>query len=316
MKGAKLILFIALFLLFAAARLQAAIGAPCPIERAAAVGKHVWLLCDERELFVSNDLGNSWQSVRLPSDARYRAIAFLDERRGFIAGDAGMLLTTQDGGKSWQQIPLDTKENLTWIHFTGESGWIAGWSGIMLHSSDGGKTWTPQNTGVTQGLECVYFTDPQHGWAVGWSGVIIRTTDGGKTWERANTLMSFWSLSAVYFRDPMNGWAVGFNGQILRTKDGGVNWEELNSPVRSRLTSISFDARGRGWITANNDLLVSEDGGQTWRSIPLQQVLFLRQALPVGDSLWAVGRFGVLTGDGAGEFRSLASLPRRTPIGS
>jgi len=313
-KGGKLLL---LFVLASVAGLQAAANAPCPIERAAAHGSRVWLLCDERELLASQDSGQSWQSIALPSGARYRSIAFLDERRGFIVGDAGTLLASDDGGKTWTQIPLPVKDNLTWIHFSGEFGWISGWSGVMLHTSDGGKSWALQNTGVTQGLESVYFTDPQHGWAVGWSGVIIRTTDGGKTWQRANTLMNFWSLSAVYFRDPMNGWAVGFNGQILRTKDGGINWEELKSPVRSRLTSITFDRQGRGWITANNDLLVSEDGGETWSNIPVQQVLFLRQALPVGESLWAVGRFGILERAGSsGEFRSIASLPRRSPEGS
>jgi len=306
-----------LFLSISAAWLQAATSAPCPVERVAAHGANVWLLCEEKELLISADAGKSWWPAPLPEGFRYRSIAFLDERRGFIAGDAGTLLASEDGGQTWQRRPLPVKDNLTWIHFTGESLWISGWSGVMLHSSDGGKTWVTQNSGVTQGLESVYFTDPQHGWAVGWSGVIVRTTDGGKTWQRANTLMSFWSLSSVYFRDPANGWAVGFNGQILRTKDGGVNWEELKSPVRSRLTSITFDRQGRGWITANNDLLLSEDGGESWRNLPTQEVVFLRQALPVGESVWAVGRFGILVSDGPGAgFRTMASLPRRTPDGS
>lgn len=291
--------------------------APCPISRAASWQGHVWLLCDEEQLLISSDRGNSWQMVKLPPDVRYRDIAFLDEKRGFIVGDGGTLLATSDGGRTWQPVTVPVKDNLTSLCFVGELGWVAGWNGVILHTADGGKTWELQKSGVTQGLEAIYFVDPDHGWAAGWSGTIVRTSDGGKRWEKSGTIMSFWSISALYFRDVNNGWAVGFGGQILRTRDGGLNWEQQPSPVRTRLTSITFDESGRGYITAGNELLASEDGGQSWRSVPLKEVLFLQQALRVGNTLWAVGRFGVLEGSPTSlEFRSLASLPKRTPAGS
>jgi len=40
--------------------------------------------------------------------------------------------------------------------------------------------------------------------------------------------------------------------------------------------------------------LLTENGGETWRAIPIQDQLFLTQMLPVGDSLWAIGQLGVL----------------------
>jgi photosystem II stability/assembly factor-like uncharacterized protein len=286
-------------------------GSPCAIERAAAAGEHVWLLCQRDEMFVSSDQGKTWQSKRLPAEMRFRAMAVLDGKRGFVAGDNGALLMTTDGGNTWQPIAVPAKENLTSIHFVGDKGWISGWSGVILHSSDGGKTWVRQQTGILLALESVYFTDPQHGWAVGWMGTILRTTDGGQTWEKARTQRSSWSLNSVYFRDPNNGWAVGFNGQILRSRDGGVTWEEVNSPIQSWLTSILFDSAGRGWITADNQLLLSKDGGETWTVVPIEGTVFLQQLLQLKDSFWAVGRFGVLEQDGSTPgFRALATLPR------
>ncbi len=89
--------------------------APCPIQRAAAASPYVWLLCDRKDLFVSADEGLTWQTRHVPFDVKFRAITFLDSRRGFIAGDGGTLLATEDGAETWRQVPLPTRENLTAI---------------------------------------------------------------------------------------------------------------------------------------------------------------------------------------------------------
>jgi photosystem II stability/assembly factor-like uncharacterized protein len=108
-----------------------------------------------------------------------------------------------------------------------------------------------------------------------------------------------WSLSSVYSRDADNGWVVGFGGQILRSRDGVLTWQLQSSPVRSWLTAVLFDEGGRGWITTVDGMLVSEDGGESWRHMPVGNWLFLSGLLRVDSSLWAVGARGILkrTGD-------------------
>jgi photosystem II stability/assembly factor-like uncharacterized protein len=303
---------ILLFMLLCAACGRAASAgetAPCPIQRAAAAGPNVWLLCDRKDLLVSSDGGFTWQTRHVPFDVKLRAIAFLDSRRGFVAGDEGTLLATDDGGETWRRVPLPARENLTAIHFVGDSGWIAGWSGVILHSADAGTTWEQQSTGARQGLDAIFFLDTDHGWAVGWNATILRTSDGGRTWERATVPRNVFSLSSVYFRDLKSGWAVGFGGQILRSRDGGLTWQEQVSPLRDWLKSVLVDNSGRGWIASDNALLVSEDG-ETWTPIPVEGLVFLSQVLAVRDSVWAVGQLGVLKQAGSGHtFTLLATLP-------
>lgn len=283
--------------------------APCAIQRAAAAGPYVWLLCDRKDLFVSADEGLTWQTRQAPSDVKFRAITFLDSRRGFIAGDAGTLLATEDGAETWRQVPLPTRENLTAIHFVGDFGWLAGWSGVILHSGDAGKTWEQQQSGTRQGLDGIFFLDTDHGWAVGWNAAMLRTGDGGRTWERVTVPKTVFSLDSVYFRDVKSGWAVGFGGQILRSRDGGLTWQEQASPLRDWLKSIVFDNSGRGWIASDNALLVTEDG-ETWAPIPVAGPVFVSQVLTVKDSVWAVGQFGVLKQAGRDHtFTALATLP-------
>ncbi len=270
-------------------------GGDCWIQDAAAADGKVWLLCDREQLATSADEGRTWRWVRLPSGVKLRAIAFLDARRGFVAGDGGTLLATEDGGSTWRTQPAGTVEHLTDIHFVGELGWISGYGGTILHSSDGGRSWERQFTGLSQPLEAVFFLDAKHGWAVGWAGTILRTVDGGQYWQRAAAPGVSGSLSAVYFRDPQNGWIVGMWGQILRTRDGGASWETQPSPVRSWLQAVVFDKAGRGWIAGGADLLLSEDGGESWKLAESDLNLFLDRFVESNESVWAVGPFGALT---------------------
>ncbi len=284
-------------------------GPPCPIQRAAASGDTVLLLCSRDQVMVSNDRGQSWRISVLPAESRLRSAVLLDARRGFIVGDGGMLLATADAAETWTRIALPTAENLTSIYFAGDHGWLAGWTGIVFHTSDAGRTWTRQSTGVFQGLESIYFLDKNHGWAAGWAGTILRTADGGATWHRVQT-DTLWSLSAVYFLDRQRGWAAGFGGQVLHTKDGGVTWREQPSPVRGWMRSIAFDHLGRGWIAADNHLLLSEDGGESWKALPVEGTPFLHQILVFPDGVWTVGQFGVLKSTGPGQsFTALANFP-------
>jgi photosystem II stability/assembly factor-like uncharacterized protein len=294
----------------------------CSIQDAASADQKMVLLCERDQLYVSPDLGKTWQAKRLPPGVRFRAVEFLDSRRGFVVGDAATLLATQDGGDTWRQVQTPAKVNLTAIQFVGEQGWITGYDGLVLHSADGGQTWSQQTTGVAQALEGLYFADVQHGWAVGWIGTIVRTEDGGRTWQEVNIAGDAeaqskvdtsvkagttsnvdvssmgWSISAVYFRDAKNGWIVGFGGQILRSQDGGVTWKPQKSPVGVTLSSVLFDSSGRGWIAAGNNMLISEDGGENWKLLQIDDPIFLTRFLPVKDSLWAIGQFGLLKQSG------------------
>ena len=121
---------------------------------------------------------------------------------------------------------------------------------------------------------------------------------------------TLWSLESIYFRDTKLGWAVGFGGQLLRSRDGGVTWVEQECPLQAWLKSVAFDSKGSGWIVADNQALTSGDGGESWKPISVPGTPFLQQVLPIKNSLWAVGPFGVLRSPAAGrEFTVLATLP-------
>ena len=146
--------------------------------------------------------------------------------------------------------------------------------------------------------------------------MIIRTTDGGKNWQQVRSDAAQWSLTSVFFRDASNGWIVGFSGQILRSHDDGVTWTAQASPVKSSLSSILFDSSNRGWITADDTLLTSEDAGETWKNIAVaDDQLFLCQLIAVNGSPWAIGQLGVLRQTGPNsEWKKIESLVPDDPL--
>lgn len=269
----------------------------CWVEDATAASQTVWLLCENGQILRRDQQGDAWQPQNPSSSQRLRAILALGPQRVFAIGDGGAVLSTEDSGISWKQVAVPVEERLTAIHFVGDHGWITGWNGTILNSEDGGRTWSRQISGVSSALESVYFTDANHGWAVGWVGTIVRTTDGGKTWKEVRSEEAKWSLNGVAFLDQHNGWAVGFAGLILRTRDGGLTWEEQSSPVKGNLTSITFDSESRGWVTTADGLVLSDDAGESWKSVPLGESLFLVRAIPRNGSVWAVGPRAVLVLD-------------------
>ena len=228
-----------------------------------------------------------------------RALDFIDATHGLIVGDRGTILASDDAGKTWQPRKSGTTNHLLTLVSVGNQLWTGGYDGIILHSADGGRTWQQQKTPSGLAIESIYFLDAVHGWAVGWAGTILRTADGGKKWEAVKTSAASWSLSGVYFKDLNVGWVVGFNGQLMRSDDGGTTWkaqppkDQKGEPIRAWLKGIAVDKSNRVWVAADDQLLMSADG-QTWVATPTADLLFLRDFVRVGDSLWAIGQLGAL----------------------
>lgn len=77
-----------------------------------------------------------------------------------------------------------SKSVLLSVARAGERIVAVGERGIVLLSDDAGKTWRQAKVPVSVSLTAVQFVDPSHGWAVGHLGVVLHTEDGGETWVK------------------------------------------------------------------------------------------------------------------------------------
>ncbi len=108
---------------------------------------------------------------------------------GWLIGDGGLALATNDSGFTWTAPASALPSAATHFDFRalatyGTHCWIAGAPGtFVFHSPDNGQTWRQQKTDQWAPLRALTFLDENRGWAVGALGTILHTRDGGQTWR-------------------------------------------------------------------------------------------------------------------------------------
>ncbi len=179
---------------------------------------------DDLILYTANS-GATWTKGKVKQGLgtlKLRSVFCLDNKLAWAVGDGQILLSTTDGGKTWDKAagkapPLKGNYLSVWI-VDKNHWWIAGDQGIAW-TSDGAKTWNA-NTNAG-GFEAIQAFANGTVWAVGTKvfnnpkklpkAKIYYTTDGGKTWNQSTEGVSG-PLHGLWFTDTKTGWVVGDNG--------------------------------------------------------------------------------------------------------
>jgi photosystem II stability/assembly factor-like uncharacterized protein len=84
---------------------------------------------------------SGWTGVKLPTNRSLMTIAFSDAQHATLGGVEGALLTTSDGGKTWDIVTLNTKEHILDLAYAGNR-WIGvGGRGLLLLSDTERQQW-------------------------------------------------------------------------------------------------------------------------------------------------------------------------------
>ena len=216
------------------------------------------------------------QEVPEPKLTKLLSVFFINDARGWIVGDKGLILSTEDGGTSWKLQQSRTSATLYSVTFIDEkTGWAAGADGVILATNNGGQSWVTQTSGTSEWLYCVIFLNDTEGWAVGRAGTILVTQDRGQNWHQQTVKDASLYFSSVFFVNEQQGWIVGENGTILVTRDGGQQWNLQKATIPDSLESVAFADTLHGWaVGARGILLRTRDGGENW---------LVQQGFPVND---------------------------------
>lgn len=159
-------------------------------------------------------------------EARLSAVAFADASHGYIVGEFGLVLVTDDGGRTWQRARSGTGKLLFAIAVDGASHAIAaGAEGSLLETYDAGKTWSPSGVPTGAHLHGVSSV-AQRVVVVGAHGVVLARKLPSAGFALAPSDVHTW-LSAVAFWDAEHGLAVGGRGHLLRTSDGAGHFQRI-----------------------------------------------------------------------------------------
>ena len=89
---------------------------------------------------------------------------------------------------------------------------------------------------------------------------------------------------------------AGLRGHVFRSTDLGQSWQEIKLNHIATLYSVLTDDAGHVYLTGNaGTLLVSQDDGVTFTSMPTQDSKAILNAVAVKDQLVLVTEAGIRT---------------------
>lgn len=252
-----------------------------------------------------------WAPSRIgPAGKDLNTVYFLDNKRGWVAGDGGFLSRTDDAGTTWTQQTVGTSAAINDIYFRSkEDGFLLAGNTIFV-THDSGNRWSEARrflpaefNGATAELYSVRFSSKKKGWVVGSiskndrviDSIVVYTDDQGLTWQRQRAPSRF-ELIHVDFVDDKHGWIVGADGAILNTFDGGQSWNKQNSGTKAMLYHVDFRDDKRGWaVGEQGTILKTIDAGQTWTAVESRvRATLLSVQFVNGEDGWVVGRSGTI----------------------
>jgi hypothetical protein len=236
----------------------------------AAIGDSVWAItgCDIRistcapALLVWNSTTRAWRAApnQPPVTSGPLHLIRISAQQAFIAQESEMftrLVTTNDGGATWRQLPLPCTgfAGLPVATLDGVHVWVVCPSqpgaGQQLKdvwtSADGGVAWTLRaraglngNVGTISSsgyAGLLALASSQTGFLTMERGDLYRSTDGGVTWVSCSISGGEGFFPALWILDPMHGWvaaqvpATSMEGRVglYRSTDGGAHWNLVSA---------------------------------------------------------------------------------------
>ncbi|HEV8486817.1 MAG TPA: hypothetical protein VGV87_24950 [Blastocatellia bacterium] len=245
--------------------------------------KTAYLLATAGRIYKTIDGGRRW-SLQYNNTAQgvfLDAFAFWDARHGIVLGDpindGFLLLTTNNGGLTWKQVPSAGIPPA----IKGEAAFAA--SGTCI---------------AVEGKNNVWFATG------GKAARVFRSTDRGRTWKVSNTPIisgeDSTGIFSIAFKDAKNGFVVGgdyrkpiaIGDNVARTTDGGVTWKLVEGARPNGFRScVEYVGRTSTLIAVGERACdYSTDDGASWKSFGREG--YHCASIASSRAAWAAGADG------------------------
>ncbi len=240
------------------------------------------------------------------AEVRFRGLSAVSRNTAWVAGTAGTVLRTTDGGASWRNVSPPGAADLQFRDIEAFDARRAvvlaigeGEASRVYRTDDAGATWTEsfRNTDANAFYDCMTFFDSRHGLAmsdpVDGKFRILSTGDGGRSWKvLPNTGMPAAldgeagfaaSGQCLVSSGPRDAWLAtggGARARVLHSADRGLTWTATDTPVPAGdpargVFALAFRDRTHGLAVGGDytagrpsplAAAVTGDGGRTWHS--------------------------------------------------
>jgi photosystem II stability/assembly factor-like uncharacterized protein len=216
-----------------------------------------------------------------------------------MVSNRGVILGTSDAGESWSVLRDSLPGLLTDIMFTSKKGWIAGNRGLLMVSDDGGAKWTRVDSGSVGVDFCSLGSFPSGDILIGAKDSALYKCSAGKIVRKRTGTKQEWAVYDVQCINDTLAFATGTrynimtnSGSILRTRDAGETWTEVEVSHCVFPNALFFINGKTGWIAEEE--IASTDSANGWtRQVQCGNKInsFSNAA---NGRVWAVGARGQL----------------------
>lgn len=273
------------------------------------------------------------QMVAQPARAYLTAVTQAGQRLVAV-GERGVIVLSDDGGKTWRQVKVPVSVTLAAVQFpTPAQGWAVGHYGVVLHTSDGGETWTRQLDGMqaahlvlqdAQGAQktdayrmdaarlvadgpdkpflALHFGDEKNGIVVGAYNLALRTHDGGKTWVPLSGHLDNPKASHLYAVHTAGNdiYIAGEQGLLLRSADGGENFDRVNIAYKGSFFAIGQAGKDIVLAGLGGNAFRSADKGASWQKLDVPAPVSITAISARGSKYLMTNQAGMLLAGSAG----------------
>ncbi|MFI1992317.1 WD40/YVTN/BNR-like repeat-containing protein [Actinoplanes sp. NPDC020271] len=265
----------------------------------------------------------TWHLTDTGSSARFRGLAAVSDSVAWVAGSAGTILRTVDGGRHWSSVgPADAAE----LQFRDIEAFDArhavaltigsGTDSRIYTTADAGRTWTRtfQNEDAAAFYDCMTFLDRRNGLAlsdpVDGKFRILATRDGGRTWSVLPATGMPAALDGEFAFAASGTCLVSTHGQayfatgggaqsrVFRSADHGRTWKVTATPIPS---GPSAGIYGLAFRDPAHGLAVGGD-----YTVP--------ESAPAGAAFTRTSRTWTVAATPPGEYRSGVAWAGRTAV--
>lgn len=205
--------------------------------------------------------------VKDPARAPLFAVS-RNEDRLVAVGVHGLVVLSDDSGKSWRQVDVPVDVDLTTVTFTDQNkGWVGGHQGVVLFTNDKGETWSRKLTGETAARIILSYAEEKRQRLGG---------DADNELRRARGLVEDGPDKPFLAIMPQSGSgeviALGAYNLTLRTADAGESWVAWNDRLdnKGELHPYAVAKVGRGsYVVGERGLIqFTADGGNSFAAVP------------------------------------------------
>lgn len=227
---------------------------------------------------------SGWSQLTSPTNKIIWSVCFIDENKGFIGIDSGVVYKTLNGGINWTSITLPVKNTVRSMKFVNQNtGYLAlarnTTQGALFKSTDGGLSWAQITINYLLDPNDMFFYDTSIGFIANREN-ILKTSNGGLQWDtcKAEYPLISYSISyyGTYFKNAETGFVVGEEQHppvvrfavIWKTSNGGQNWSRVPGVSGCSSTRIGFINNDIGYSTGGcGNVAKTTNGGNSWVTV-------------------------------------------------